>query len=69
MWLDVCEFFRQSFDERQERWFKHVHWLDQAPYNYQCYGAFFLLQVKKDRGGVLLTDEMGLEKVCLTILW
>ena len=67
MWLTVCEFFQQSSDKHQKCWFKYVHWLNQISYNYQCYRAFFLLTVKKNCGDILLTDEMKLEKIHLTI--
>ena len=67
MWSIICEFFQQSLNEHQKCWFKHVHWFNQISYNYQCYRAFFLFTVKKNCGGVLLTDEMELEKIHLTI--
>ena len=67
MWLTICEFFQQLSDEHQKCWFKHMHWLNQISYNYQCYRTFFLLTVKKNCDDVLLTDKMKLEKIYLMI--
>lgn len=68
MWPVVCDLFQQPEQERHERHFTHVHWLRRAPYDYQGYGAYFLLMAEIKRRGVLLADEMGLGKVRSTVL-